>query len=247
VEGIPGKQVSSEVHRYLESRGVTLGNETHHIRERDAENWQERFTLEQEAEIQPVASNENVRFAQNDDEIEIPRWDTAAVERGTWLGTPDLRANETVDMTSSLNELPDRISMHTDNLINSSGENSILIQLEPKHLGKIRFRVSLKENEISAKMSVESLETKEIIELQLSDIKQSLLQHDVKITELSVSVDNGTLGSNLRNSGFSDERGDFFDNTGLGRGQTYEQGDERRSNASTGQEIMSDSQVNLLI
>ena len=96
-------------------------------------------------------------------------------------------------------------------------------------------------------MSVESLETKEIIELQLPDIKQSLLQHDVKITELSVSLNNGSLGSNPRNSGFSNERGDFFDNTGLDRGETYEQGDEHRSNALTGQEITSDGQVNLLI
>jgi flagellar hook-length control protein FliK len=231
----------------LESRGVPLGNEIHQIGDRDAENGQERFMLEQEEEIQPVESNENVRFAQNDNEIETPRWDTVAIERGTWIGTPDIRANETIDIASSLNELPDRISMHTDNLINSSGENSILIQLEPKHLGKIKFRVSLKENKISAKMSVESLETKEIIELQLPEIKQSLLQHDVKVTELSISVDNGSHGSNLRNSGFSNERSDFFDNTGSDSGQAYEQGDEHRSDASTGQEAMSDGQVNLLI
>lgn len=244
---IPGEQIRYEVHRYLESRGVPLGDAANQIEGHEIKDGQETIMPGQRKEIQSGASNENVRFAQNNNELEIPRLDMGAVGQRAWLETPDMRANETVDVTSSLHELPDRISMYVDNLANDNGSSSIVIQLEPKNLGKIRFRVSLKGSKITAKLIVDSLETKEMIELQLPGIKQSLAQHEVEVAELSVSVDNRSFGSSLRNSGFSDERGDFSDNTGSDTGQTHEQENEHRSNASTEQNIMSDGQVDLLI
>jgi len=244
---ILGEQVRYEVHRYLESRGVPLGDAANQIGEHESIDGQKTIMLGQRKEVQAGASNESIRFSQNDSEMEIPRWDMGAVGRSAWFEVPNLGANETVDMTSSLHELPDRISMYVDNLANDNGSSSIVIQLEPKNLGKIRFRVSLKGDKITAKLSVDSLETKEMIELQLPGIKQSLTQHEVEVVELSVSVDDGSFGSNLRHSGFSDGRGDFSDNTGSDTRQTHEQEDEHRPNASTEQNITSDGQVDLLI
>jgi len=171
--------------------------------------------------------------------MEVPTLDAGAVERGAWLETPGLR-NSSVDMTSSLQELPDRVSTYVNNLVTSNGESSILIQLEPNHLGKIKFRVSLKGNKISAKLCVDCLETKEIIEMQLPDIRRSLVQHQVEVANLSVSVDNGSFGSDLRQSGFSDKNGSDAR-------QTYEQEDDHEAESSTEQNIMDDGRLNLLI
>ena len=62
----------------------------------------------------------------------------------------------------------------------------------------------------------------------------------MEVADLSVSVDNGSFGSDLRQSSFSDE------NSSDAR-QTYEQEDEYEAESSTEQNIMDDGRLNLLI
>lgn len=111
-------------------------------------------------------------------------------------------------VTSSLSELPDKIPQYANKMVSSEGASSISIQLEPEHLGKIRFRVSLRNKRISASLSVDRVQTKEIIELQLPDIRKNLANYEIEVTELSVSLENDLSGSNPRYSdSFRDGQG----------------------------------------
>jgi flagellar hook-length control protein FliK len=125
----------------------------------------------------------------------------------------------------------------------SNGSGSISIQLEPKHLGKIKFKVSLKNNKVSAELSVSLSQTKEILELQLPDIRRSLVQHGIEVTELNVSLENGSLESDLRHSNLFRGHGDDF--RGSNSSAAYEQEEERES--SEQRDTTSDVLVDLLI
>jgi flagellar hook-length control protein FliK len=103
-------------------------------------------------------------------------------------------------MASSLPELPDRLAVYVDSMVTTGGASSISIQLEPKHLGKIKFRILLRGNKISANLSVDRAGTREMIELQLPDIKRNLAEHKIEVVELSVSLENETSESESRYS-----------------------------------------------
>ncbi len=157
----------------------------------------------------------------------IPRADAEFMPLYLGSGTGGLTANEEAQTTSSLSALPDRISTYVHNMDTRDGSSSIEIQLEPKHLGKIKFKVSLKDNKISAELSVSLSQTKEIIEMQLQDIRKSLAQHEIEVIELSVSLENESLESSPRHSGLFRNQGSGFKETHSSA--DYEQEEERES------------------
>jgi len=136
----------------------------------------------------------------------------------------DLSVVERTGMTSSLPELPGKISAYVNNM--TDGQSSILIQLEPSNLGKIRFRVSLRENKISAELSVDRLATKGIIEAQLPDIRRSLTEQRIEISSLSVSLENSSPWQDSRHSGLSHNSSKGAQGSA---GSFYRQGEEHRS------------------
>ena len=96
------------------------------------------------------------------------------------------------EMTSKVVELPDKITQYINTVKNDTKPQSVMIQLEPANLGKIKLKVSVKDNKLMAEMSVASFATKEIIEAQLPDIKRSLMQYDLQVSGFSVTIDNGS-------------------------------------------------------
>ena len=173
----------------------------------------------------------------------IPRADVESVPTNLGFGADDLIINAEAQTTSSLSELPDRMSMYVSNMDTSNGAGSISIQLEPKHLGKIKFKVSLKDNKVSAELSVSLPQTKEIIEAQLPGIRRSLVQHGMEIIELSVSLENGSLESDLRHSNLFRDHGNG--SREINSSATHEQESERES--SEQRDSRSNSLVDLLI
>jgi hypothetical protein len=121
-----------------------------------------------------------------------------------------LFGSEQAQIVSSVEELPERISVVLTgdleplaNVTARDGSSSVLIQLEPEHLGRIKFKVLLKDGRISARLRVDRSETRRIIESQLPDIQRNLAQHKIEVIELSVSLENGSSRSDLWHSGLS--------------------------------------------
>jgi hypothetical protein len=96
------------------------------------------------------------------------------------------------EMTSKVVELPDKITQYISTVKNDTKPQSVMIQLEPANLGKIKLKVSVKDNRLMVEMSVASFATKEIIEVQLPDIKRSLMQYDLQVSGFNVTLDNGS-------------------------------------------------------
>jgi len=155
----------------------------------------------------------------------IPRMDAESIPLDLKAGTGDSMVNAEAQMTSSLSELPDRIATYVDDMNVRNGDGSISIQLEPKHLGKIKFRVSIKGNKVTAELSVNLLQTKAMIESQLPDIRRSLVQQSVEVTELSVTLENGSLESDTRHPNLFRDHGNSFRQTNSSA--FYDQEEER--------------------
>ena len=173
-------------------------NNTHDINEPLQINRTQQKAVEQ---MENTISSRNAIF--NESQLPIFRTNIESTMPNLTFEPSNFPVEGEAQMTTSASELPDRISMYIDSAATSDGPNSISIQLEPNHLGKIKFKVSLKDHKISAILGVDRPETKEIIELQLPAIRESLAQHGIEVTELSVSLENNSSESNFRHSGLS--------------------------------------------
>ncbi len=148
-----------------------------------------------------------------------------------------------IQAASSMPELPDKIPFYVSKMVAGERSEAIWIQLEPEHLGKVKLRVLLRDNRISVNLSVNRPETKEIIEAQVPDIRRSLAQHEIKLAEFRVSLENGFSNFNPRYSNL------LQDNADTDSRPAYEQGDWNRSKGehNTRQRYYtSDSLVDLL-
>jgi flagellar hook-length control protein FliK len=108
------------------------------------------------------------------------------------------------NITSNIVELPNKIAEYID-LVKSTNEeksHSITIQLDPPNLGKIRLKVFIGQNNISAEMNVTRFIAKEILETQIPDIKKSLIQQNIQLSEFNINLeyDNQKLGPHNQNT-----------------------------------------------
>lgn len=74
---------------------------------------------------------------------------------------------------------------------------SFEMQLNPEHLGKINLQVAAKNGVVTAQIATETLEAKEILEAQLSTLKETLEHQGVKVDAVEVSVGARSFDQNL--------------------------------------------------
>lgn len=118
---------------------------------------------------------------------------SSAVPSSTRYDEPELT------ITSRLPELPDNLrdlgvvdlmsdTYHQATEYSNVRINSILVQLEPAQLGKIKFKVTLKGNTVYAEMDVTNPDTAALIEGMIPKIKQALAQNNVELVSVFVSL-----------------------------------------------------------
>ena len=96
-------------------------------------------------------------------------------------------------------------------------------------------------------MSVDQAQTKEIIELQLPDIRRNLANYEIEVTELSVSLENGSSGSDLSHSGsFRDDPGNDM-TASYQRGKENDDIDEQMQEMLPQRYIRTNALVDLLV
>ena len=76
----------------------------------------------------------------------------------------------------------------------SKGE--MVIDLKPPNLGKISMQVLVDKNAVTAKITTQNTDIKDIIEANINQLKDSLSQQGIRVDSLMVSVDNGGLFEN---------------------------------------------------
>ena len=74
---------------------------------------------------------------------------------------------------------------------------SFEMQLNPEHLGKINLQVAAKNGVVTAQIATETLEAKEILEAQLTTLKETLEHQGVKVEAVEVSVGARSFDQNL--------------------------------------------------
>ncbi|QUH26280.1 flagellar hook-length control protein FliK [Serpentinicella alkaliphila] len=74
------------------------------------------------------------------------------------------------------------------NKVNLNGLNEIKIQLMPENLGKLSLKISTTDNLVSAKIIAESIQIKEIIESNLNQLRDSLSEKGISISNVEVFV-----------------------------------------------------------
>ena len=78
---------------------------------------------------------------------------------------------------------------------------TIMIRIEPDHLGPARLELKMTDNLLSAKLIVETVEAKIILESSISQLKEKLASADIKVENLEIN-----LRSESHNSHISDKK-----------------------------------------
>ncbi|RKY67806.1 MAG: hypothetical protein DRQ24_12405 [Candidatus Latescibacterota bacterium] len=74
-------------------------------------------------------------------------------------------------------------------ILKSNPHAEIKMRLKPEQLGQVRIRLVIQNSAISADVSVENPEVREIITANLNQLRESLLQEGILVENFNVSVD----------------------------------------------------------
>ncbi len=111
--------------------------------------------------------------------------------------------NETIDHKQFINEVAQKASVFI-----SENKNEMSIQLTPEKLGKLSIKIGLNDGTMTGKIYAENYSVKEIIEANLSQLKDALEEKGVNIGGLEVNVGHDSQSSdrNLYHSSFNSRK-----------------------------------------
>jgi len=108
---------------------------------------------------------------------------------------PETRTNSAATIAESVRNV--NISEVIDQIVSrikvevKSDVSEIRILLKPEHLGEVSMKIEARNGIISAQFAAENQRVKEAIEAGLTNLKDSLNQQGINVSQLSVSVGNG--------------------------------------------------------
>ncbi|HOP05808.1 MAG TPA: flagellar hook-length control protein FliK [candidate division Zixibacteria bacterium] len=91
-------------------------------------------------------------------------------------------------------DIPDRLNQ----TLKPNGQ-SVMIRIQPDHLGPARLKLSLQNDTIKATLTVETHEAKALIEGSLDKLSQQLDKADIKFDQIDVNVSSDDRGDQLFN------------------------------------------------
>lgn len=86
-------------------------------------------------------------------------------------------------------------AIESSSLITDKNMHMLSISLKPEYLGELKLMITLEHGIVNAHFLVQNQMTANLIESQLSDLKQSLSQQGVSWQEVTVSVDTGSASA----------------------------------------------------
>ncbi len=75
--------------------------------------------------------------------------------------------------------------------------SEIKFSLKPEHLGELSMKLTMENNNLTARIKVESQVVKEVLELNIDDLRKNLMDQGVKVEKVEVTLknDTGNMGS----------------------------------------------------
>ena len=101
---------------------------------------------------------------------------------------------EKLEIKSTRFTLPDNIKSEL-----SSRSKSVLIKLNPEHLGPAKLKLSLRNDILSARLLVDNVQVKAIVENSLDRLFDQLAKADIKVDKIEVAIDYGATGERMFN------------------------------------------------
>lgn len=125
----------------------------------------------------------------NDEELEIEEPKEANISVSNSIRSELLSKVSANGLPSKVNSnnIMTQISSQI-NKVSLNGLNEIKIQLMPENLGKLSLKISTTDNIVSAKIIAESIQIKEIIESNLNQLRDSLSEKGISISNVEVFV-----------------------------------------------------------
>ncbi|MHB1041875.1 MAG: flagellar hook-length control protein FliK [Eubacteriales bacterium] len=106
----------------------------------------------------------------------------------------------------TLTDLPGRLIQEIKNVVNTRKDKlqtEVELKLEPEHLGKLMVKLFINKGTLSVHFFTGNSNVKEALEASMQQLKESFVQHDLKLNEAFVFVGDGNRG----NAGGHFERG----------------------------------------
>ncbi|MCH9023748.1 MAG: flagellar hook-length control protein FliK [candidate division Zixibacteria bacterium] len=88
--------------------------------------------------------------------------------------------------------LPENFKLNTN-----QKTQTIMIRIEPDHLGPARLELKMTDDFLSAKLIVETVEAKIILESSISQLKEKLASADIKVENLEINVRSESSNSHM--------------------------------------------------
>ncbi|MCP4146909.1 MAG: hypothetical protein GY757_04080 [bacterium] len=95
------------------------------------------------------------------------------------------------NMAEQYHALKDKVLSNVENSIKfliSEGENKVSINLRPPELGKVQVELTVKDNQVSAKINAENIAVKEVLLANLDQLKANIENNGVSINKIEVEV-----------------------------------------------------------
>ncbi|SNR89773.1 hook-length control protein FliK [Anaerovirgula multivorans] len=172
------------------------------IDQRNVEKTNEEYTtVEEERPLEKGLTEKTLDIQSTDKPVKIDGYEKVDIEKVDIEEAHivvDLNKNFELKLNNIANQSLNPEEIHAKNLMEQlihkvegtykSGKTQLKLQLMPENLGKLSINLSSENQTIKAKVYVESLQVKEIIENSLNQFKESLREKGLNISSVEVSV-----------------------------------------------------------
>lgn len=135
--------------------------------------------------------NESQNVDRMMDYFSVSHMSDAAFKSENELAVPDkVQTGTTIENIFS--QIVDGVRL----ILKDSEKSEALISLKPPNLGKLVMQIVVDKNVITAKITTQNQDVKNMIETNIDQLKNSLNQQGIQVDNLSVSVDSGGLFNN---------------------------------------------------
>ncbi len=127
----------------------------------------------------------------------------SGVSHGSVRTQIDIQASSLTKTSSTLSNFDDSVIRQLSEKISTAvrqGSNEVRVQLRPESLGEVRVAIKVEGDVVTARITVENQQVKQIVESNLQHLRDSLSEHNLSTANVSVDIGNNGQG---RFDGFS--------------------------------------------
>lgn len=197
----------------FEGEGAKIQGALYHNQAPVEKNTEASIVVEDDKSLEKVTVEKATDFQSAEKAVKTNDYENVDIEESHIL--VDLSKNFEVKLNNIGNQTLNPDEIHAKNLMEQlihkvegtykAGKTQLKLQLMPENLGKLSIDLSTDNQTIRAKVFVESLQVKEIIESSLNQFKESLREKGLNISSVEVSVGQDSEAF-LQNRSFAQQR-----------------------------------------